>query len=119
MPDNFDKYKGRLQALHREAKTHCWTTPLATMIYLLTAVLIATIILRIIYSFAGGLTTVIIFVAETAALLATILYYDKNVREYMEVQCAELTETNPGLDDAYEEWKERTKKAMPDGSSNF
>lgn len=117
MQDNFDKYKGRLGEFHKEAKSNCWTAPLATFIYLALAILIATIILRVIYSFAGGLATILIFVVEAAALLGAIFYYDKQVKEYMSSQCLDLEPANPGISDAWDEWKERTRKALPDGGS--
>lgn len=117
MSDHFDKYKGRLHQMHRQAKSTCWTPPLAAFIYLSLGVLVLTIILRVIYSFAGGIETIIIFVAESAVLLGSVLYYEKQVRAYMQERVNELDATEPGIYYAYEEWKERTKRALPDGSS--
>jgi hypothetical protein len=117
MSDNFDKYKGRLHQLHRQAKSVCWTPGLATFVYLSVAVLLVTIVLRVIYTFAGGLGTIAIFVTESALLLGSILYYEKQVREYMREQSIDIDNTEPGFYEAYEDWKERTRKAMPDGGS--
>jgi hypothetical protein len=115
MQDNFEKYKGTLQYLSKRAKEDCWTTPLATIFYMLIGLLIVTIILRVFFfSFGNMLIGFFIFLIEAVAILIPILWFHRQAQEYMQNKCFELERDNPGICEAFDEWKRRVRESLPD-----
>jgi hypothetical protein len=115
MPDNFQKYKGTLQNLSRRAKDDCWTAGFATLFYMLVALLAATIIARVFFfSFGNLLADFFVFLAEAVAVLALILRYHRKTVEYMRGEVLALEASNPGIYEAFEEWRRRFRDSIPD-----
>lgn len=115
MPDNFQKYKGTLQNLSRRAKEACWTPALATFILLLIGLLVLTVVTRFFFfSFGNLLIDFFVFLAEAAAILATIFWYHRKTVEYMRDEVLQLETSNPGIGEAFEQWQQRFKDSIPD-----
>jgi hypothetical protein len=109
MTDNFDKYKILLKELSREANQAIWTSGSWLIVIIFLLLIGATIIARIFIPFANMLVMFFIFLAEVVALLIPILVCHHKVDKYMHNRCIELELNNPGLSEAYEEWKQRFK----------
>lgn len=115
MSDNFQKYKGTLQNLSRRAREACWTTGFATLFYMLVGLLAATIIARVFFfSFGNLLIDFFVFLAEAVAVLAPILRYHRKTVEYMRDEVLALEPSNPGIYEAFEQWRQRFKDSIPD-----
>ncbi len=112
MSDNFQKYKGTINSIYRQTKEELWTTPFATLVLLLFAVLFLTLVVNIIFfSFGNWFITFLIYFAEIVAPLAVLYFHQQKVYAAIREKVSEIEADNPGINDAFEEW--RTKIDRP------
>jgi hypothetical protein len=108
MSDNFEKHKGTINGLYRQAKADLWTPPLATVVLLLFGVLIVTIFFNVaLFSFGNMFVAFIVYLVEALAPLIVLSLHQRKVYETVREKAYELNATHPGIYEAYEEWRAR------------
>jgi len=120
MPDdNYQKYEAMIKELSRESGRMAWSSGNSTVFYMILLIIIATIVACIFFPFANMLIMLFIFAGEGLALFIPVgLYYHK-AGVYMQDKCIELDRTNPGIYDAYEEWKRKVAENSASASSGL
>ena len=105
MSVNFEKYKGTINHLYREAKDELWTMQLATLVLLLCGILLITIIVNLVFfSFPNKIVAVLIYLVEVLAPLFVLYRHQQKVYLAVREKVSELEGTQPGIMNAYEEW---------------
>jgi hypothetical protein len=108
MSDNFEKYKGTINSLYRRTKDDLWTPQLATVLLLLGGILIVTIFLNVaLYSFGNMFITFLVYLVEAAVPLIVLYIHQRKIFEIMREKVLEMDAANPGIYQAYEEWRSR------------
>jgi hypothetical protein len=106
MTDNFKAYKGTINGLYHRAKDDLWTPKLATVVLLLGGILIITIFFNIaFFSFGGWFVSFIVYFIEALAPLILLFLHQRKVYETVREKALEMEATNPGIYEAYEEWR--------------
>ena len=106
MTENFHKHKATINGIYRQAKDDLWTPQLATVVLLLGGILIVTIFFNIaFFSFGGWFVSFIVYFIEALAPLILLFLHQRKVYETVREKALELEATNPGIYEAYEEWR--------------
>lgn len=105
MSDNFEKYKGTINQIYRQAKEDLWTMPIATLVLLLGGILLITIIVNLVFfSFPNMFVAFFVYLVETLAPLFVLYRHQQKVYDTVREKVSELEGTQPGIMSAYEEW---------------
>ena len=111
MSDNFEKYKDTINSLYRQTKVNLWTTPFATLILLLFAVLFITVVLNLVFfSFDSWFVSVIVYFVETAVPIVVLFFHQQKIYETVREKALEMDSANPGIYEAYQEWRSRINR---------
>jgi uncharacterized membrane protein len=108
MSDNFEKYKGTINGIYRETKEALWTTQFATLVLLLFAILFLTIVVNaVFFSFGGWFMSTIIYLVEAIVPLTVLYFHQQKIFQIVREKVSEMEATNPGMVEAYEDWRAR------------
>ena len=108
MSDNFEKYKSTINQIYRQSKEDLWTMPIATLVLLLGAVLLVTIIVNaVFFSFPNLFVAFLVYLVEIVAPLFVLYRHQQKVYDAVREKVSELEGTEPGILSAYEEWYAR------------
>ena len=108
MSDNFEKYKDTINSIYRQAKDDLWTTQFATLVLLLFAILFITVVLNLVFfSFGSWFVSVIVYFVEAIVPVVVLFFHQRKVYETVREKALELDSVNPGIYDAYQEWRSK------------
>ena len=106
MSDNFEKYKDTIDSLYRQTKDDLWTPPFATLVLLLFGILIITIFFNVaVFSFGHWIIALIVYLIEAVAPVVALYRHQQKIYETVGERAREMDATNPGLYDAYKQWR--------------
>lgn len=108
MSDNFEKYKGIINGIYRQAKVDLWTTEFATLLLLLFGVLFVSIIMNVVFfSFGNWFISFLVFFVEIAAPLIVLYLHQRKIYEAVRAKTLAMDSTHPGIYEAYEQWRSK------------
>jgi len=110
MSENFEKYKGTINSLYRQTKDELWTPQLATLVLLFVGILIATIFFNVaVFSFGHWAIALIVYLIEVIIPLFILYRHQRKIYETVREKALEMDATNPGIYEAYEEWRKKVE----------
>jgi uncharacterized membrane protein len=108
MSDNFEKHKGIINSLYRQAKDDLWTPQFATVLLLLFGVLIVTIFFNVaVFSFGNWFVAFIVYFVEAVAPLVALYLHQRKIYETVREKAFAMNAAHPGIYEAYEEWRSK------------
>ena len=106
MSQNFEKYKATINVLYSQTKDELWTPRLATMLLLFAGILIATVFFNVaVFSFGHWVVALVVYLIEAMIPLVILYRHQQKVYEVVRERALEMDATNPGILEAYEEWR--------------
>lgn len=105
MTDNFEKHNDTIDQIYRQTREDLWTMPVATLVLLLGAVLLITIIVNaVFFSFPNLIVAALVYLIEIAAPLFVFYRYQQKVYRTVREKVTKLEAAQPGILSVYEKW---------------